>query len=174
MPRPCSFTIPSRPSSLLCNDAFIFSPYPHRCHNVRACLSPPAELRRLFPLRSPHYLSGCIAFKPCLSVPRTEVARLSPPPLPPAAAVFTSFRYSRSSLHHSRPSLSRFSDVNPSLQLRLPGFPVSILRIFALDTGCPTPLRRLRHAGLFAPFSTDISFALRRSPSPASLYVKLC
>lgn len=51
---------------------------------ARVC-PPSAELRRLFPLRSPHYLSGCIAFKSCLSVPRTEVARLSPPslPLPP-------------------------------------------------------------------------------------------
>lgn len=69
-------------------------------------------------------------------------------------------------------SLFRRQSISPTAPPRLSRIYPAYLR--ARHRGCPTPLRRLRHAGLFAPFSTDISFALRRSPSPASLYVKLC
>lgn len=82
-------------------------------------------------------------------------------------AAFISFRYSRSSLHHSlrlSASLSRtFRRQSASLTARLwlsrIYHCVSSRSTLADSPGCSSPLRRLRYVDLFATLCSDISFA---------------
>lgn len=120
MPRFYSFTIPPRPSSPLCNDAFI-SPYPHRCRAHRVC-----------PLRQSSSSFSTSQYS-ALSVrmhrvqPRLSTSEPRSLPVSPSRCIHLFSLLSCSSLHHSlRLPLSLF--LCPSF----PSVPTSISNCVSL------------------------------------------